>query len=361
MKISAGARSRMAGLIESSTGTGLKFGIPVMALSAAYLLYIVFGPKLNVLAAMSAADRAYLHASVTTAITVFRLASLVVSLSLALRFYYDALAGQVMSIAGGVLYFLSPTVFSIFTGDRLSKIQTYQEIVAEFVRLGFVALMPGGILVARDISARIVTRVRIGWDAKIKSDRAKGLRHRKLLENCWDMPLCPDYVRKYCPAWDRRKPCWRIKSGCLCEGEGATRAMVADSTDDRFAKRLIQGISEEKQRASELPASRKRARCRRCMIYAEHQRQKYRILSALVFPAVALIFWLCYNQLTAMAWSLLEKTDRFMSFLAYSPGHAASFASQGHILTTLALVWLGIVVLSYALRAVEYLIFDLQV
>jgi hypothetical protein len=38
-----------------------------------------------------------------------------------------------------------------------------------------------------------------------------------------------------------------------------------------------------------------------------------------------------------------------------------AFSDQGQLLTTLAIVWLTIIVISYALRALEYLVFELQV
>ncbi len=357
MRISAGTKSKLTGLIGSLASTGLKLAAPATALALAFLLYIVLGPKLHMLSRMTAADRQYLHDSVTSAISLLRVASVVLVISLALRYLYEPLAGQVLSLVGAVLYFLSPTIFGFATNNAFSQIQTYQEIVAECMRLGFVALLPGGILVARDIYVRFITRVHTRAGELL----LQGLKRRRVYEKCWDMPLCPDYIVQYCPAFIERKPCWRIKNGCLCESEGAFKAMAVKSTDDKFARHMVQGALADKRRAEVTSPAMKRMRCRKCVIYAEHQRQKYRIVSTLTFPAVGLFFWLFYNQLSALVYDVLEKTDRFMSFLAYNPGNEVSFASQGQILTTLALVCLGITVLSYALRGVEYLIFDLQV
>lgn len=59
---------------------------------------------------------------------------------------------------------------------------------------------------------------------------------------------------------------------------------------------------------------------------------------------------------------MLQKTDRFMSFLTYgSQTSRYALSDQGQLLTTLAIVWLTIIVISYALRALEYLVFELQV
>lgn len=363
MKISARAKSKLAILIESGTRNGLKFGIPVVVLSGAFLLYVAFGPKLRMLTSMTAADRAYLHNAVAMGLTIFRVSSVLVILSLAVRFFAEAMAGQILSLAGAALYFFSPVLFAYATRGELAKVQTYQEIVAEFMRFGFTALVPGVVLVVREIITRIVFRIRAKKYSELLElgpERFKRY-HRKPYEKCWDMPICPDYVRKYCPAFEKKKPCWQIKAGCLCEGEGAYRAMLAESTDDGFARRVIKGIATEKKYTEDMTPAQKRVRCRRCVIYTEHQRQKYRLVSALTFPVVALIFWWLYQPLSAVTWNVLEKTDRFLCFLAYTNGHAPSFVSQGHALTVLALICIGIVMLSYALRFVEYLIFKLQV
>jgi hypothetical protein len=364
VKISAGVKSRLVSLIESSTRTGLKFGIPAMVITAAYLLYIVFGPKL-LMAGMSAVDQAYLHNTVALAERVLRVAALVVALSLSLRFFYEPAAGQLMTILGGVLWFFSPAMFEGLTLGTLTKNPTYQGIVSELSRVGFVTLVPGAVLLLREIGARIArgvrTRVLAGRCWGDEEERAKKHRRRKIYEQCWDMAFCREYVRGYCTAFEQKKPCWRMKAGCYCDGDMIMRAMAAGANDNRFVRGIMQSIEEDDRRRNEMSASQKRMRCRRCVVYAEHQRQKYRVLSPLVFPAVGLFFWLYYNQLSACLWRLLESTDRFISFLAYNPSAAPSFASQGPILTTFAMVWLAIMILSYALRVLEYLIFRLQV
>ena len=364
MKMTAGAKSSLASLIESTTLTGLKLGVPPMAVTAAYLIYVAFGPKLRA-AGISGVDRAYLHSTVALAEQILRVASLVVALSLSLRFFYEAAAGQIMTIAGGILWFFSPAIFEGLTVGTLTKNPTYQGIVSEFSRVGFVMLLPGAILVLREIGARIASGVKArnlaGRRWGDEEERAKKHHRRKIYEQCWDMAFCREYIKGFCPAFDQKKPCWRMKAGCYCDGDTIMRAMAANASDNRFVRGIMQSIEEDSRRRSEMSAAQKRMRCRRCVVYAEHQRQKYRILSPLVFPAVGVFFWLCYNQLSVWVWRSLESTDRFMSFLAYHPGTASSFASQGPILTTLAMVWLGIVTLSYALRVLEYLIFKLQV
>ena len=110
-----------------------------------------------------------------------------------------------------------------------------------------------------------------------------------------------------------------------------------------------------------LSAQQKNARCRACTIYIEHQRQKFRIASPIVMGLVALTYLLLYSRLANLLYNALKGMDRFMSFMTYRHGAEASFASQGHIVTTLAMICIGVVLLSFTLRTLEHLIFDLHI
>jgi len=110
-----------------------------------------------------------------------------------------------------------------------------------------------------------------------------------------------------------------------------------------------------------LSAQQKRERCRNCIIYCEHQRQKFAIASPLVVVAVIAGYAYIYGRLSVWLYKILEQTDRFMSFLTYRQGADSSFAAQGHTVTTLAMICLGVVLVSLSLRVVEYLIYELQV
>jgi hypothetical protein len=110
-----------------------------------------------------------------------------------------------------------------------------------------------------------------------------------------------------------------------------------------------------------LTPPQKRARCRDCTIYLEHQRQKFKIASPVTMVSVLVIYAALYGWLYDVLYEVLKRTDRFMSFLTYHKDAASSFASQGHTVTTLATICLGVVLLSFTLRFVEWLIFDMQV
>ena len=135
--------------------------------------------------------------------------------------------------------------------------------------------------------------------------------------------------------------------------------MTAGAGENEYAKGFMHTLAQDNKTTPSMSAKQKRLRCRRCVIYSEHQRQKYRVLSPLMFPAVAIAFYVFYAQLVRLLGIVYANTDRFVSFVTAHPQQVVG--SEQHVFTVLAIVWLWIVVLSYALRLLEYLIFDLQV
>lgn len=361
MPITKSTRSRLAILIESVTRTGLRYSIPVASLTAVYLLYIVFGPKLSGMNKMDWFDKAYLAHTVAGAEIGLRVSVLVLVISLALRYIYETLIGQLLTLIGGILYFFSGSIFGHLTFGVFASNAVYLGVVAEFTRVGLTALVPGVILLTRDIGAKVIGGIKSGrklsqlWgDEETRLKRHAG---RKLYERCWDMPFCREFVRNVCPAYRKSKPCWRIKCGCYCDEQTILNAMTADARDNELAKGFMRTLRSDPKPV--ISAKQKRARCRRCVIYSEHQRQKYRILSTAVFPAMVILFWMLRNQMYAMLGVVYTSTDRFVSFVTTHPQKA--MAGEQHTFTILAVIWLWIVAISYTLRALEYLIFDMQV
>jgi hypothetical protein len=237
--------------------------------------------------------------------------------------------------------------------------------VAAFRDLGTVSLLPGLFLVLRDAILRIWNGVSVRRVLERRwGDEEERKKHvkPKLYGSCWDMPYCRDFVRKVCPAFAAKKPCWRIKTGCYCDEKTILLAMTSTGAANEHVRGIMNALGLNQRRESSLSARLKRERCRRCGIYAEHQRQKYRLLSPMVFPAVGVVLYLFYEQVSTWVGVALKETDRFMSLLACkTPAAGYSFYDQGHVLTGMAIAWLTIIAVSYALRALEYLVFELQV
>ncbi len=133
-----------------------------------------------------------------------------------------------------------------------------------------------------------------------KVKRVQGVYSR-----CWDLPYCHDTIRDVCPAYKDRKNCWRMKRGCNCD------PMMVETMIQAGAARMGKGqdkVGAKKQQTADdymrdavgagkgakgTPSGRTIS-CKKCPIYGEHQRQKFKIVNpiALVLTIVGLV--LCY-------------------------------------------------------------------
>lgn len=366
MRISTHNKSRMVGWVDQLTGLGLKLGVPAFIVLTTFLLITVFGGHLKGAGKLAPGDHAYMLHSLAMATQGLVIAAVVMVASLMLRYTRDEMVGQGMSLGGALVYFGAPALFAAtVNGAEFRGNAAFASVVATFRTTGLIFLFPGLFLVLRDAILRIWTGVSVRRVIERRwGDEEERRKHvkPKFYGSCWDMPFCRDFVRKVCPAYAAKKPCWRVKVGCYCDEKTILRAMTSQGETNEHVRGIMSSLGLDKPSNSRLSGKLKRERCRRCGIYAEHQRQKYRLLSPMVFPLVGALLYVFYGPISTWIGIALEKTDRFMSFLAYRP-HMAGYAAsdQGQILTVLAVAWLTIIAISYTLRMLEYLVFELQV
>lgn len=359
--MSSDTRTSISNTLDSFAALGLRLGAVVAGLALAYLLYVIFGPKLAAMKAMNAADKATLLQSVGWARMMLTWGGGLLVLSMCIRFFYEETIGVILTSVGAGLYFLSPSGLASLTMASYTKDPLYQGIVGDIALVGLFCLVPGCLLLVRDVIWRITKRVGAKHVLQTEEEKARAQRlnrHRKPYEKCWDMSVCNERTRRFCPAWEKRKPCWRIKSGCLCDENIMKQAMLAR---DREA-----GINQPTAAVDSRPKvvmtpQQKKVRCRSCTVYMEHQRQKFKLASPAALVLVAVIYAVLYRQMYSVLYGFFNHMDRFMSFLTYHKGPAESFSSKGNSVTTLGMICLAVVLLSFTFRLVEWLIFDRQV
>lgn len=351
-------RAQINNLLDLLSSLALKLGLVALGLGTAYLLYVLFGGKLS--AAASKADKEYLAQTAGIARMMFTGGAIAVLVGCFIRFFAEETTGLIMLVGGGVLYFLAPIGINTLTLETIHKNELYLSILKDFSTVGLICFVPGGLLLLRTIVVqflRITSRQQL---PQTEEEKKRGPRRtEKLYAHCWDMPQCNERVKKVCPAWQKRKSCWQVKAGCLCDQDVVRLALI--ERDREQGADVSQGLRTATQPKVILTPKQKKERCRVCTIYSEHQRQKFRIAAPLTIVAVLAVYVFVYEPLSAVLYGILEKTDKFMSFLTYRQGADASFAAQGQIVTTLAMICLGVVLLSFTLRALEYLIYELQV
>jgi hypothetical protein len=369
MALTSDSRSRMLAYFDQLTGLGLRVGIPAFGIALVFLLFGAVSGKIQGISHMKAADQAQMIQIIEIASRMLVYGCAVVVFCVIARLFSDEVIGQALTIAGALFYFGSPFLLvQVARLENMGGSSLPRTIVDSFRTTGAICFVPGLILLLRDAIMRIWNGLSVkkmverhleedGTEEKLKKSVFAGVYSK-----CWDMNFCRAFVRKVCPAYAARKSCWKIKVGCYCDEKTILKAMMSEGKENVHTRGIMKSLGITDEKTVKLGSKVRKQRCRRCGIYIEHQRQKYQILSPVVFPVVGALLYAFHERISAVLWVVLQNTDRIMSFLAYKTGTAAqSFSSDGGILTGLAFAWLSIIVISYSLRLLEYLIFELQV
>lgn len=369
-------RSILLDIFDSLTELGLKLGALVFVVVLGYLVYgLVTKHGLAKIMLLPPEDRDRVLANVALSCKVLGITGTIVAVCAALRFYVEETLGYMMSLLGVLLYFGAPWAFSIwYSRTDLAANPAIAMIVGEIRLLGGVLFLPGVALIIYDISYRISRAIiekpkvdrsfLVGKDAERVVEKAYRPR---MYAKCWQMPYCRDFVRKVCPAYDRRKSCWRLRSGCYCDEKTMLRALDAQSPEGRKFAREVAYRTGGLPRKTALTAAQKRQICRNCVIYEFHQMQKYKLISPLVFPVVAVTVWMLYPTLERTFRAVVGFTDQFMKTVSFLPqaqdrvSDIPGISGVPEFVLVLFAAWLGIVALSYGLRLVEYCVFKLQI
>jgi len=317
------------------------YGIAVLAmniafviagLAALYLLYAaIFGAP--AFAEMTKhADRVRALNNIAVATKALRFGLGAAAIAAAVVLLAEETIGYIMVAAAAVIGFGIPYAYTFFGGDPASNAAAGRSLGA-FPSAAMVPFGVGGLLIVRDIVLRLVTAVR-GRPEQTEDLAYGGTAEKEqkpvrlsLFAKCWEGPFCREFVRTQCPIFLKREACWRVKRGCYCEEDIVTAAasrvsgVTLDMAPDRkynFANPGGGGASTAPRRI-ELTMAQKKQRCRNCVIYNEHQREKYRILMPVVIVVGALV---CFFALGLMRNYLslgLVGIETLMSKLAFLP------------------------------------------
>jgi hypothetical protein len=375
-------RSRKANtlldIFEAVTELGLKLGGLVFVLVLGYIIYgFVTKDGFGQIGSLPKADRLRLIGVVTMAGKLLWISGSVAVFCVVARYYVEETLGYIISCVGVVLYLGTPFLFAMrFSGDELAHNQAIAILVGNVRTLGMTVFLPGVAMIVRDIILRIVMAIsrlkqKKGND-KVGSflvgaqiDAEPEPYRPRAYSMCWQMPYCRDFIRRSCPVFDTKKPCWRIKKGCMCDGDIILNALKAQGGEGRsFQRELMFRGADVGTAKTTLTGGQKRMRCRRCVIYEFHQAQKYKLLSPMVFPLVVGTIWIMYPQIEQLTRTTIGYTDRFMktvSFLPTTNGGTLAVDKTPEVVFAMFIVWLGIMAVSYALRLVEFCVFKLQI
>ncbi len=352
----------------------MRAGVAALVLASAYLAYAqITGLKLPL--SLSSVDRLRLFTNYELGLRVFVWGVALVALGVAYEYFRDEATGYMLAAAGAVLHWGVPVVAASLVPIKAPEYAN--ALVRAGMSAGFWSLAPGTLVILCDVIWRVreyATGKRKGRTVAVP----KGAENLEKLPGaplkCWQSSFCRPYVRELCPRFIEKTPCWKKKEGCFCEEKIILRAMEIKEGGGSFYSEMRKSLAAGEISKPALTDAEKRDRCRRCPIYAEHQRMKYKAL----VPAAFVVTFLLLAVNTVWIRSVLEiavvRADKIAMQFKFAAIHTVGSAAQsGPMATVLSddfqsvfifwgfMAFLGIMVLTWLLRLVEWLIFKLQV
>jgi len=233
-------------------------------------------------------------------------------------------------------------------------------------------------IVALRILFEIVQQIRLAEEKRrIRAELEGELGPKKVKKTgrgvwspCWGLPYCHEAVREHCPAYKARKSCWRFGYGCNCDpglierlirsgamegGRGAAHTTSAQKTaHEAYVRSDLQADVITRQKERTIP-------CSKCPIYLDHQRQKFKIVNPLAVIAALVGMAVLYKPLTGIYTLVVSGTARIASSFTY--GTNVDAGSWFAYLNTSGIkifffVIVGLLILAYVLKFVEWVIFE---
>ena len=157
-----------------------------------------------------------------------------------------------------------------------------------------------------------------------------------------------------------RKSCWKRKSGCHCDVDLLGAALGLDAVEKglRSANRITRQALQD--------ASGRKIACGECRIFIEHQRRKFRLLSAFALP-VTILLLLALRPLIGQLWGAavvgLARVTQVVAFSSPGTERATQLVTD---LQSEAMVWAivvisGLFLLSGVARLIEWLVLQVKV
>jgi hypothetical protein len=353
--------------ILSFTSAVMSLGFVVAGASILYLLFgLFFG--LNDFGSWEAARQRQMLSNIDLAGTGLLIALGVASLCVVLNFWYEETAGYVVLVAALLIGIGLPMAYPLLVEAG----QPNRGILVALSKMGPASILPGvvgGILVLRDLASKMLLTLRrrtveaedmqYGKDAH-KADRPIRM---SLMAKCWEGAYCRDFVRAHCPIFIKKATCWKERRGCYCEEEivstaamktkGLALEMAPDSrfnnaNPSRPGKRIL------------LSDAQKVERCRNCIVYNEHQRDKYKVLLPIVVVFVAGICFLLapvMREWIASGMTGFESAINRFSFSGTTE-KAVKLTRPNETAQWIVVIAFSVMVLSKTLQTLEWAVFE---
>ena len=354
-----------------------RIAFAVGGLAAAYLLFGVLSGGLTGFNSQPVAERHRVLANLVFAGGVMRLGLGVGSIGLAVVYYAEESVGYFLLLAAAATSLGVPYICRLVPGGQGDSYGVQAALFA-FIAASYIPAGTAGILIARDIVLRLVSAIRnrplkheeltYGSEAIVEKRPIR----TSLLAKCWEGPYCREFIRSNCPIFLSRKACWREKKGCYCEEEIVSAAAnrvtgihleMAPDSKYNFANaaRPATAIGAgNPYRKPELSHAQKVQRCKYCVIYNEHEREKYNLLVPMVMIGTVLFCALAAPSMRGVIAELLHFTQGIVNKFTFD-GTAAHLTQPDAVIEWVLVGAFTVIVLSKILQALEWMCFKAKI
>ena len=360
----------------------MNVGLGVAFIAAVYLLIGVLGGGLNTFNAQPHADRLRILGNINLAAGALNYGLIAAAVGAAIAFFAVDTMGYALFGGAAVIGVLVPYASHLTSAGQSDSFATGVAITA-FVHAALVPGIVGGALIARDIVKRLAASIRerklehkdltYGGDAQAAPKPVR----TSLLAKCWEGPYCRDFIRPHCPIFLARKACWREKRGCYCEEDIVAAAaskingVVLDMAPDpkqnyaNVARQVGTTGNENAYRKPALSHAQKVQRCKYCVIFNEHEREKYTLLVPIVIIGTIALCAFFSLELRNLVGGVLGFTQGLVDRFSFTTGpDAPKIPKINEPNATVEWVFVGafvVMIVSKALQTLEWACFKAKI
>jgi hypothetical protein len=357
----------------------LKVLVPMALLSGLLALYLLWGLlsgawSHEALIQMKHADRLRQMDNIESVFHLL-LASSVVTLLAVLVCCVRAEGVGYWLLGAAALLYAAPSFLTsqIYPLKRQTASAASGTVLSDFQILAWLLAVPGACWMLVDLGRRMaaaadqaaIQRANAKYGAGTKKQPVSTQR-KVFLGRCWEGPFCRDHIRVKCPVYiKRRGPCWRHKEGCMCEPRIVLQAMITPDWKNQMtqAHQAHQALEAGGPRIV-LSAEAKRERCRNCVIYNEHQREKQKALTWTAIIAVPVLLVLNAAWLQSFVNEILIALDAATKRFSFSSDPAGIHVQQDSAYSLILWVFifaLSIILLAQVLKVIDYCCLKLKI
>lgn len=401
--------------------SNLAFG--AAAIGALWLLAsLIFGHYGEFATASKAVQQSALN-NINLASTLLKLGLGVGSVLALLVYFGEEIIGYLL-VGGALMVGLGiPYGFQQFGGDSFAtgKSIALAKVYSGFFTAVYFPAAIGGLLIAYDVISRLIRAVRERPTVAVEkmtygtgAAKESGIPPRtSILGKCWEGPYCREFIRTHCPIFLKRQACWKQRVGCYCEEDivaaavskvtGPTLPMAGSGGASRFgntpppannfnsapaptdigftvigsdSRAGMTGMASSsgltpppppnnaptKPRKVELNNWQKAERCRNCVIYNEHQREKYQVLLPVTLIGAVVLCGFLAIQFHGNMGAVVTGLETLINRFSFLPGTSKLNIGDSSSGVAWALIVAGtIMVLSKVLQLLEWCIFKIKI